>query len=84
MRVHNENRGQAQVLLGRLKEEFLMSQRDVAKWCGVNNCVVAHWASGKYVASREHLDKMREVPLLLAGRNIRYKGQALDILMGRE
>ncbi|MBQ2871593.1 helix-turn-helix transcriptional regulator [bacterium] len=84
MRVNGENRGQAQVLLAKLKEEFKMSQRDVAKWCGVNNCVVSKWASGEYVASTQHLDKLREVPLLLAGRVIRYPKQALDILMGRE
>lgn len=84
MRVGKENAGQAQVLLARLKEEFKMSQRDVAKWCGVNHCVVARWATGKWAATTEHLDRMREVPMLLAGRNIRYPKQALDILMGRE
>ena len=84
MRVNKENEGQAQILLAKLKNEFKMSQRDVAEWCGVNTCVVAKWATGKYTASTKNLDKMREVPLLLAGRNIRYKRQALDILMGRE
>lgn len=84
MRVGKENVGQAQILLAKLKEEFKMSQRDVAKWCGVNNCVVAKWATGKSVANTEHLDRMREVPLLLAGHNIRYPRQALDILMGEE
>ena len=42
------------------------------------------WSKGEFMPSEEHLDKLREVPLLLAGRVIRYPKQALDILMGRE
>lgn len=84
MRVHKENKGQAQILLAKMHKEFKMSQRDVAEWCGVNTCVVSKWASGEYVASTKNLDKIREIPLLLAGRVIRYPKQALDILMGRE
>ena len=84
MRVPEANRGQAQMLLSRLKQEYKMSQRDVAEYCGVNQCVVAKWASGEYVASDANLDKMREALVLLAGRNVRYARQALDILMGQE
>lgn len=84
MRVSEANRGQAQVLLGRLKREYKMSQRDVAEYCGVMQCVVNKWASGEYVASDANLDKLREALVLLAGRNVRYTKQALDILMGRE
>ena len=84
MKVPEVNRGQAQVLLARLKKEYKMSQRDVAEYCGVNQCVVNKWANGSYVASGANLDKMREALVLLAGRNVRYPRQALDILMGRE
>lgn len=84
MTVSENNRGQAQPLLKRLKEEFRMSQRDIAVWCGVNQPVVTWWSTGKHRASDEHLDRLREALVLLSGRNIRYPKQALDILMGRE
>lgn len=84
MTVSEKNRGQVQPLLKRLKSEYLMSQRDVAKWCGVNQPVVTWWATGKHLANDEHLDRLREALVLLAGRNVKYKGQALDILLGGE
>lgn len=84
MRVTEANRGKAGVLVVKLKKDYKMSQREVAEYCGVNQCVVNKWAKGLYVASDEHLDKLREALVLLAGRNVRYQRQALDILMGRE
>ena len=84
MLVPSRNKGQAQILLARLKKEYLMSQREVARYCGVNVCVVTKWSTGKYVANDGHLDKMREALALLAGRNVRYPKQAMDILEGRE
>jgi transcriptional regulator with XRE-family HTH domain len=84
MLVPSRNKGQAQVLLAKLKKDYLMSQREVARYCGVNFCVVNKWATGKYVASDANLDKMREALVLLAGRNVRYPKQAMDILEGRE
>lgn len=84
MRVSRESEGEIKSLLCRLKEEYKISQRELASWCGVTQRVVVLWYKGEFMPSEEHLDKLREVPLLLAGRNIRYPKQALDILMGRE
>ena len=84
MRVNRENESEVKSLLCRLKEEYKLSQRELASWCGVTQRVVVLWYKGEFMPSEEHLDKLREVPLLLAGRNIRYPKQALDILMGRE
>lgn len=84
MRVSRESEGEVKSLLCRLKEEYKISQRELASWCGVTQRVVVLWYKGEFMPSEEHLDKLREVPLLLAGRNIRYPKQALDILMGRE
>ncbi len=84
MRVSREVEGEVKGLLCRLKEEYKISQRELARWCGVTQRVVVLWSKGEFMPSEEHLDKLREVPLLLAGRNIRYPKQALDILMGRE
>lgn len=84
MRVSRENENEIKSLLCRLKEEYKISQRELARWCGVTQRVVVLWYKGEFMPSEEHLDKLREVPLLLAGRNIRYPKQALDILMGRE
>lgn len=84
MRVSREVEGEVRGLLCRLKDEYKISQRELASWCGVTQRVVVLWYKGEFMPSEEHLDKLREVPLLLAGRNIRYPKQALDILMGRE
>ena len=84
MRGNRENESEVKSLLCRLKEENKISQRELARWCGVTQRVIVLWYKGEYMPSEEHLDKLREVPLLLAGRNIRYPKQALDILMGRE
>ena len=84
MRVSRESESEVKGLLCRLKEEYKISQRELASWCGVTQRVVVLWYKGEFMPSEEHLDKLREVPLLLAGRNIRYPKQALDILMGRE
>ena len=84
MRVSRESEGEIKSLLCRLKEEYKISQRELASWCGVTQRVIVLWYKGEFMPSEEHLDKLREVPLLLAGRNIRYPKQALDILMGRE
>jgi hypothetical protein len=84
MKVKLDNKGKARPLIERLKRDYLMSQRDIAKYCGVNYCVVNFWANDKVVANSEHLDKLKEATVLLAGRNVRYPHQALDILQGRE
>ena len=84
MKVKNENKGKAKPLIDKLKKDYLMSQRDIAKWCDVMHCVVNGWANDKITANDEHLDKLREALVLLAGRNVRYPKQALDILQGRE
>lgn len=84
MRVSREVESEVKSLLCCLKEEYKISQRELARWCGVTQRVIVLWYKGEFMPSEEHLDKLREVPLLLAGRNIRYPKQALDILMGRE
>jgi hypothetical protein len=84
MKVKGINKGKAKPLIEKLKKDYLMSQRDIAKWCGVMHCVVNAWANDKVVANDEHLDKLREALVLLAGRNVKYPHQALDILQGRE
>lgn len=84
MIVARENVVVAQGLMRRLKGEYKMSQRDIAAWCGTTQPMVTWWATGRHNINDEHLDRLREALVLLAGRNIRYKGQALDILMGEE
>lgn len=84
MKVKSENKGKAIKLIQQLKKDYLMSQRDIAKYCDVMHCVVNGWANDKITPNDEHLDKLREALVLLAGRNVRYPHQALDILQGRE
>lgn len=83
--VRNEEKClEVQGLLARYKEEYNLSQRNLAEYLGVNQRVVYLWNIGRFSPNDENFDKLREIPLLLAGRNIRYPRQALDILMGRE
>lgn len=83
--VRNEEKcAEAQALLSRCKKEYRLNQRDLAEYIGVNQRVVYLWNIGRFLPNDENFDKLREIPLLLAGRNVKYRGQALDILMGRE
>ena len=83
--VRNEEKClEVQALLARYKEEYNLSQRNLAEYLGVNQRVVYLWNIGRFSPNDENFDKLREIPLLLAGRTIRYPRQALDILMGRE
>ena len=84
MKVPSENKVQVRPILARLKRDYKMSQRDVARWCDVNNCVVNQWAKGKKSINNANLDRLKEALVLLDGREIRYKGQAIDILLGVE
>lgn len=84
MRAKIENRGKAKPLIDKLKNDYKMSQREIAIWCGVNYPVVNGWYNSKITPISEHLDKIREALALLAGRNVRYRHQALDILQGKE
>lgn len=84
MRVSAANAGLAKAMIERYKAEYKMSQRDLAEFCGVTQRVVCLWGAGVYVPNSEHLDRLREVPMLLAGRVVKYPRQAIDILMGRE
>lgn len=84
MMVRASNAGMARPMLERLKREYKMSQRDIAVWCRTTQPMVTWWMTGKHMANDEHLDRLREALVLLAGRSIKYKGQALDILMGEE
>jgi len=75
---------EAQSLLAILKNEYKLSQRDLAEYLGVNQRVVFLWNTGRFAPNDENFNKLRDIPVLLSGRNIRYPKQALDILMGRE
>jgi hypothetical protein len=84
VKVKARNKGKAKPLIQKLKKDYLMSQRDIAKYCEVNSCIVNLWANDKVVANDEHLDMLREALVLLAGKMVNYPHQALDILQGRE
>lgn len=79
-----ERRLEVQGMIARYKEEYNLSQRNLAKYLGVNQYVVYLWNIGRFAPNDENFDKLREIPLLLAGRSVKYRGQALDILMGRD
>ena len=57
-----------------------MSYREIGEAIGVGTCVVCWWNSGEHKISKNHFDKINEILLKLSGYNIKYKGQALDIL----
>lgn len=84
MIVSEANKEQVRPLLAKLKRDFKMTQREIAIWCGVNQCVVNLWATGKGSIQSVNLNRLKEAIVLLGGHKIRYKGQAIDVLMGEE
>ena len=84
MIVSEANKEQVRPLLAKLKRDFKMTQREIAIWCGVNQCVVNLWATGKGSIQSVNLNRLKEAIVLLGGRQVRYKGQAIDILLGVE
>lgn len=74
---------EAQSLLAILKSKYKLSQRDLAEYLGVNQRVVFLWNTGRFAPNDENFNKLRDIPILLSGQNVRYPKQALDILMRR-
>lgn len=67
-----------------LKEEYLMSQRDVAKYLGVTQVMVMNWGLERAFPHRKNYEAVQDMLLKLSGRKVKYKGQAMDILNGEE
>ena len=67
-----------------LQKVYLMSYREIGEAVGVETCVVCWWSSGKHTIRESHYNKICDILLKLSGYNIKYKGQALDILKGEE
>ena len=64
-----------------LKDNYLMSSRDIAEALGVEQCTVVWWNQKKIRISYRNYEKLNEILLLLSGQNIRYKKQALDFIL---
>lgn len=67
-----------------LDREYKMSIREIAKVMGVNFYVVSFWRNAKVEITKKNYEKLCNMMMKLTGKNIRYKGQAYDILMEGE
>lgn len=63
-----------------LNDDMKMTQKEIADYVGVEVYIVSLWKSGKIFANAENYDKIHDMVLRLNGRNIKYPGQAIDIL----
>lgn len=63
-----------------LNDDMRMTQKEIGDYVGVEAYIVSLWKSGKIYANSNNYDKVHDMVLRLNGRNIKYPGQALDIL----
>lgn len=63
-----------------LNDDMKMTQREIGEYVGVELYIVSLWKNGKIFANDENYDKIHDMVLRLNGRNIKYPGQAVDIL----
>jgi DNA-binding transcriptional regulator YiaG len=63
-----------------LNDDMKMTQRDIAEYVNVELYIVSLWKNGKIYAAPDNYDKVYDMVLRLNGRNIKYPGQAVDIL----
>lgn len=67
-----------------LEKQYKMSVREIAKVVGVNFYIVSFWRNQKVNITMANYEKVCNMMLKLVGKNIKYKGQAYDILMEGE
>jgi transcriptional regulator with XRE-family HTH domain len=67
-----------------LEKDYKMSVREIAKVVGVNFYIVSYWRNQKVNITDKNYEKVCNMMLKLVGKNIKYKGQAYDILMEGE
>ena len=63
-----------------LNEDKKMSLQEIADYVGVEKYVVNNWKQGKTKAKVENLMKVQCMYMVLEFYDIKYRGQALDIL----
>ena len=67
-----------------LNDDMKMTQKDIGDYVGVESYIISLWKSGKIYANVDNYDRVHDMVLRLNGRNIKYKGQALDILIAED
>lgn len=67
-----------------LEKDYKMSVREIAKVVGVNFYIVSYWRNQKVTITDKNYEKVCNMMMRLTGKDIRYKGQAYDILMEGE
>lgn len=64
----------------RYMKDYKLLVRDIAYYCGVSRQAVSAWRSGEYTASASRWYKFIAIEKILAGKDIRWRGQALEFL----
>ena len=81
MRGIDSNIGQ---LIRVANQEYKMSYQEIADWVGVQKYMVFRWCSGKSKISAGNYEKVQDMMMRLNGYNVKYRGQAMDILRSEE
>lgn len=82
MGIKRENNGAE--LLDILVSEYKMTLTEIAKVMGVIKHVPTLWKHKDTYPSDKHYEMLQNMILKLSGGNVKYKGQAFDILMNEE
>ena len=63
-----------------LNDDMKMTLKDISEYVKVEKYIVSLWKNGKIYANEFNYEKVHDMVLRLNGRNIKYRGQAIDIL----
>lgn len=71
--------------LNEFKKKYKMTSNDIAKFCGCSRQAVSTWLLRGTATNKFGFDgKIEYADEVLSKEKIKYKGQALDILLHRE
>lgn len=72
----------AKVLVDMLHRDYKIGYRDLASYVGVMDYIPFRWKNMQSYPNVENMEKLEDMVLRLSGHDVRYSGQAIDILKG--
>lgn len=68
------------MLVDRYMNDYKLLVRDIAYYCGVSRQAVSAWRNGDYLPTASRWYKFIAIEKVLDGKDIRWRGQALQYL----
>lgn len=79
MRTNSER---AKEIVDILHDDYKVGYRELARYVGVMEYLPFRWKNMESYPNAENMDKLEDMLLRLSGHDVRYAGQAIDILKG--